>query len=225
MFKKILAEKIALPKDFSLPPLLTDEAMRRRESWRKFSGSISVQDVSKLLFYARGFKKLFDSEIGILQKSIVPSAGSRHPIEVYCILRNVDGIKDGVYHYGPEDHLLEILSLDPEEVSLVDEALKNQKNLAHANAIFFLTAITRRTAFKYGPRAYRLIHLDAGHIGQNIYLAGEALGLGVCASGGWDDRFLERLIRIDGKKEIAVYCLVAGKKISADAASAGPWAT
>jgi nitroreductase len=35
--------------------------------------------------------------------------------------------------------------------------------------------------WRYGERGYRDLHLDAGHVCQNLYLAAEAVGCGVCA--------------------------------------------
>ena len=54
-----------------------------------------------------------------------------------------------------------------------------------ASVTFIWTALVERSRWKYRQRAYRYIYLDAGHIGENLYLAGGALGLGVCAIGAF----------------------------------------
>ncbi|MDF5808502.1 hypothetical protein P4123_14470 [Pseudomonas aeruginosa] len=38
-----------------------------------------------------------------------PSGGSLHPVEVYPIVLNVDGIERGIYHYSVRRHGLERL--------------------------------------------------------------------------------------------------------------------
>ena len=53
--------------------------------------------------------------------------------------------------------------------------------IMEAQATFIWTALVARGKWKYRQRAYRYIYMDAGHIGQNLYLAGTAVGLGVCA--------------------------------------------
>lgn len=212
IFKKYTTQKIALPKDFEKSNMNVEDAIKKRASWRDFSGNIDMKEVSKVLYYANGFRELVDTDLGILQKTNAPSAGSRHPIEVYTILQRVDGIADGIYHYDNENHLLEVISESLPEENELFKIYNNQNNLAKANIILFMTSIHRRTSWKYGPRAYRFIHLDAGHIGQNLYLIAEAMGLGCCAVGGWNDESTNGLLKIDGIRELVVYSVVVGKK-------------
>jgi SagB-type dehydrogenase family enzyme len=74
-----------------------------------------------------------------------------------------------------------------------------------------MTDVFWRNQNKYGERGYRYILLEAGHIGQNIYLVSEALGLKCCALGGTRDENLEELVDIDGVTESVVYALAVGK--------------
>lgn len=60
---------------------------------------------------------------------------------------------------------------------------------------FIWTAIIERTRITYAERAYRYIYLDCGHLGQNFYLAAEALGLNACVVGAYyDDEITEKAI-------------------------------
>jgi len=56
-----------------------------------------------------------------------------------------------------------------------------------------------------------LVHLDAGHVCQNLYLAAEQLGCGVCAIGAFDDEQMAGLLGIDGHEEFIIYCATVGK--------------
>jgi len=211
IFKKIATEKVKLPRKFKKLELSVGEAIKQRVSRRDYKGKVTLKEVAQLLFYANGFKEVVDGDqYGLLYRSNAPSAGSRHPIELYVILREVVGIKDGVYHYDVENHQLEIINQDKVSDKTVLALLNNQQPLLGANMILVMTAIYKRTAWKYGSRAYRFIHLDAGHIGQNIYLTSEALGLGVTGVGGWQEVILKKLLRIDGVKELPVYILTIG---------------
>ncbi len=211
VFKKYASKKIPLPKDWRESKMPVESAIMNRFSSRSFEGKMTLSEAAKTLYHAKGFKCLMDTELGIVQKCNVPSAGSRHPIELYAILNGVDGISDGIYHYDNENHLLETISEWPTDKKELEGALGEDNPLMSAPMIIVMSAIHHRSSWKYGPRAYRFIHLDAGHIGQNIYLIGEAMGLGVCAFGGWKDE-LEKLIKVDGIKEFVVYVVALGKK-------------
>ena len=66
--------------------------------------------------------------------------------------------------------------------------------------------------WKYGQRGYRYLHLDAGHVCQNLYLAAEAIGAGACAIGAFDDDALNGLLGLDGINHFVIYAAAVGKK-------------
>ena len=43
-------------------------------------------------------------------------------------------------------------------------------------------------------RAPRYVHMEVGHVSQNVYLQAEALGLGACAVGAFRDRELATVL-------------------------------
>jgi nitroreductase len=53
--------------------------------------------------------------------------------------------------------------------------------------------------------------MDAGHLGQNLYLAAAALNLGCCTVGAFFDEEMDRLMGIDGREEITVYLGAVGR--------------
>ena len=66
--------------------------------------------------------------------------------------------------------------------------------------------------WRYGPAAHRVLPLDAGPVCQNLDLAAEAIGAGVCAVGAYDQQALDALLRLDGEEEFVLYLAPAGKK-------------
>jgi SagB-type dehydrogenase family enzyme len=73
----------------------------------------------------------------------------------------------------------------------------------------FLTAVIERASVKYRhPRAYRVILMNAGHLGQTFALTATALGPFQTAA--FHDSTAEDLLGIDGITEIPVYLLAAG---------------
>ncbi|MDP2949223.1 MAG: SagB/ThcOx family dehydrogenase, partial [Chloroflexota bacterium] len=68
----------------------------------------------------------------------------------------------------------------------------------------------QRTRWKYQDRSYRYVLLDAGHLGENLYLAATSLGLGPCGIGAFLDDEVNRMVEVDGKQESAVYLVSIG---------------
>ena len=66
--------------------------------------------------------------------------------------------------------------------------------------------------WRYGQRGYRYILLDAGHICQNLYLAAESIGCGVCGIGAFDDDIMNETLGLDGENHFVVYAGCVGKK-------------
>ena len=74
-----------------------------------------------------------------------------------------------------------------------------------------LSAIFQRLRWKYRERTYRYALLEAGHIGQNLYLAATSMGLGACAVGAFLDDELNDLLGLDGQEEAALYMISVGQ--------------
>ncbi len=85
-----------------------------------------------------------------------------------------------------------------------------QEFLGRAGVCFVLSAIFQRTRWKYRERTYRYVSLEAGHVGQNIYLAATSMGLGACAVGAFFDDELNDLLGLDGEEEAALYVVSVG---------------
>jgi SagB-type dehydrogenase family enzyme len=108
------------------------------------------------------------------------------------------------------DHTLERLRSGDLRQALMAAGL-GQEMLGQAPVCFVLSAIFQRTRWKYRERAYRYILIEAGHIGQNLYLAATSLGLGACAAGAFLDDQLNDLLGLDGEEEAALYMIAVGK--------------
>ena len=73
-----------------------------------------------------------------------------------------------------------------------------------------LSAIFQRTRWRYRERTYRYVMLEAGHVGQNLYLSAASMGLGACAVGAFLDDDLNNLLGLDGEQEAALYLITVG---------------
>jgi len=66
-----------------------------------------------------------------------------------------------------------------------------QDALRQASAIFVIAAVYERTEAKYGERAERYVHLEAGHAAQNMLLQAVALELGAVPIGAFYDDLVQ----------------------------------
>jgi SagB-type dehydrogenase family enzyme len=151
--------------------------------------------------------------MGRLPLKTSPSAGSLHPIECYLIAWNVRGLAAGLYHYDVRANELRRLKRGNFRRQAADLA-GGQQWVEGAAFLCVMTAVFTRTLWKYRfENAYRVVWLDAGHLGQTFCLVATALGLGPFTTAAIHSRPLERLLGIDGIHEFPVYLCGAGAPV------------
>src|ERR1700736_5136826 len=188
------------------------ETLHARRTHREFArGKVSLENVSKLLQTTWGVQGYFQTNVfGKLPYKTSPSGGARHPTEVYLMALRVDGLKRGLYHYEAKYHRLARL---PGTASprLASAYCAGQPYLAGAAALFIMTAVFARTMWKYGRgRAYRVILLEAGHLGQTFCLTATRMGLAPFSTGALKDSLIEKGLGIDGISESVLYITGVG---------------
>ena len=194
---------VALPAAAMTPGLATEEAIRRRHSTRDYAGApMTSEQLSQILSLTAGLR-------GDGGRRTHPSSGALYPIELYPIVHDVDGVERGVYHYDVRGHALAQVRAGDVRGQVVRQGLM-QDFLGTANVVILLTVIFQRMRFKYQDRTYRYGLIEAGHVGQNLYLAAESMGLGACAVGAFLDDQVNALLDVDGREEAAVYMLSVG---------------
>jgi SagB-type dehydrogenase family enzyme len=91
----------------------------------------------------------------------------------------------------------------------------NQPYVAQASALFIMTGVFARSMWKYRhPRAYRVVLLDAGHLGQTFCLTATRLGLAPFSTAALKDTLIERDLAIDGISESVLYVTGVGMPAS-----------
>ncbi|MEW6203546.1 MAG: SagB/ThcOx family dehydrogenase [bacterium] len=184
------------------------DAMRERRSIRRYSNQpISLVELSNLIWSFAGITK--ETAHYILRTA--PSAGALYPIETYLVVNNIAGLEQGVYHHDVRRFALEMLKKGKFGEKTADACL-GQNMCETAAVVFIWTAVVPRCRSKYHERAYRYIYMDAGHIGQNVYLAATAMNFGCCGIGAFYDDEVNAIVDADGKIETAVYLATVGKK-------------
>jgi SagB-type dehydrogenase family enzyme len=191
--------------------LPTARTIAARRSTRDYVPTpMTTTELSRLLFLTSGIGA---DKYGNARRT-APSSGALYPIEVYAVVHRVDGVEPGVYHYAYREHALERVRAGDFRAKVVEQAIA-QEFLGECGVVLFLTMIMQRMRPKYQDRSYRYGLLEAGHLGENAYLAATSMGLGACGVGAFMDDQINEMLGVDGVEEAAVYMLAAGRVASA----------
>ena len=185
-------ELITLPPPIKEGVLSVEEAIFQRRSIREYTEEpLKLQDISQLMWAAQG---ITDPERG---KRAAPSAGMTYPLEIYVVVGSggVEGLEKGVYRYTPKNHTLTRTGVKDLRPQLARTAL-DQPWVREAPINIVITAVYERTTRRYGERGIRYVHLEAGHVGQNLHLQAESLGLGMVVVGAFRDKEVQEVLNL-----------------------------
>ncbi len=182
--------EISLPKPVTAGKMSVEEAIAKRRSVRAFADRrLSMMQVSQLVWAAQG---VTDSSRGF---RAAPSAGATYPLELYVVT------SDGAFHYLPGSHRLVQISDRDLRTDLAEAAL-GQGSVRQAPVSLVFAAVYERTRARYGERAERYVHMEAGHAAENVHLQAVALGLGSVPVGAFDDRRAAKLLGLPAEQAV-----------------------
>ena len=197
-----------------------DDVLDARATCRNFDTTQPLPlalfaQVLERAFGARGQVRGAD-DFDVLKKTS-PSGGALHPTECYLIVRKVEGLQPGLYHYRAGDHGLQPLPLDEVRILAdVDKhpsmqgkhaldflawiAVGGQQWFADAPVLCVLAPRFGRNFWKYRnhPKAYRVCILDAGHLSQTLLLSATEQGLGSFVTAAINEVDIERAFGLTG---------------------------
>ncbi len=113
-----------------------------------------------------------------------PSSGNLHPTEAYVLISGLAELADGLYHYCPQQHALELRA-------------SYERPLRGTQLGILLTSVMWRETWKYGERAFRYCQLDTGHAVGALRYAAAVLGWQVQAQLGIGQQTLAALAGVD----------------------------
>ena len=222
--KRIEGPRLRLP-ELAMSDGDLQSALTRRRTWRRFSREPVP---------AAALGSLLNATFGVQARGSVPgqgpiivrtspSGGSRHPVEVYVLAWNVDGLRPGAYHYDSDT--LELVDLQrPISATNIPALLAHQTYFAGGGAAVIMCPVFARTMWRYGhSRAYRTVLIDTGHLGQTFCLVATALGLAPFTTMAFSESQLEELLGLDGVSECPIYVAGVGMPDPAAGTSPGRW--
>lgn len=205
----LYAEVKALPRAGQDDALLS--LMAKRRTVREAGGIVSLGELSDCLFAGMGITGETENCVGKLPLSMTPSGGARNPFEAYVFARAVAGLEPGIYHYSATEHSLGRLPAKscPDLASLVGD----QDWAAGMPALIVLVAVLERPMWKYEDgNAYRVMLIEAGHIGQNVALAATSHGLTACPTAAVSHARVRECLDSCAVMEAPVYALALGRR-------------
>lgn len=174
-----------------------EQTIRRRRSCRSFTNkTLALDHLSQILWAASGITE----DNGF--KRAAPSGGALYPIDVYVALgkKSVSEFDAGLYRYEPKGH--RVTKVNQQDLrEKIARASLFQMWMADAPVQIVLVAEYSRSTVKYHERGIRYTMIEAGHIGQNVFLQAEALGLKAGIVGAFSDEKLIRIMEISSKYE------------------------
>lgn len=181
------------------------ESILKRRSTRRFTGApLSLSDLGLLLSFTYCPEQY--QEQGLDSN---PDFFDLGLIQTFIAVLDITDLETGCYYYAV--HAQEFRQI----------RFKNFRREAHylclgqdlgrdAAAIVFHTADLQGAIARYGDRAYRYLHMDAGHLGQRLNLAATHLNLGVSGIGGFFDDQVNEVLGIPDE-EAVLYITTLGQ--------------
>jgi cyanobactin maturation PatA/PatG family protease len=207
------------------------EAIERRRSIRgedDDNNPISIEQLGELLYRTARVKKCVSpqemfgkywlKEQSILEEAGVdygeltrrpyPGGGGMYELEIYVIVRLCQGLSQGVYHYDPLNHHLEMIfefESDTDILTTSGYGMWNANAIAQSpQVILVITARFGRLFRKYRSIAYALVLKHVGILKQNFYLVATNMGLAPTAAGVGDSDAFAQITGLDYLEESVV---------------------
>ena len=164
-------KKTTLPLSFENKTLeysqiFNQEANKNEE--KILSAPLCIEAISQFFQFSLGLAAIKEYGDQAWALRCNASSGNLQPTEAYLISKDIQGIDNGLYHYSPQEHELELLSnLDN---------TKEDIDLKENTFLVALSSIVWREAWKYGERSWRYTQLDCGHALKALEISALILG-------------------------------------------------
>ncbi|MFO7873989.1 MAG: SagB/ThcOx family dehydrogenase [Bacteroidales bacterium] len=199
----ISEDMITLPEPIRDSGVSVEEALRLRRSIRSYKDEpLTLEEVSQLLWSAQGVT----NERGF---RTAPSAGATFPLEMFLVVNDTEDLEQGIYHYHPDEHQLELLRKEDVSSPLYRACL-SQSMVRDGGAVLVFAAVFERTTDRYGERGERYVYNEIGHASQNVHLQAAALDLGTVVIGAYRDEEVESILEL-GDQYRVLYLMPVGK--------------
>jgi len=192
---------IKLPSPQLKGNVSVEEAILRRRSVRRYrSEPLGLSQLGQILWSAQGIT-------GAGEFRAAPSAGATYPLEIFVVVgdkgvvvkdakQTREELQASIYRYEPVSHSLRPHKAGDVRSQLARAAL-GQEFIAEVPVSIVICALYDRTCSRYGGRGERYVHMEVGHVGENIHLQAVALGLSTVEVGAFRDEEVRQVLGLD----------------------------
>jgi len=193
-----------------------EETILRRRAIRRYSKKpLLLSQLSQILWSAQGIT-------GTRGFRAAPSAGATYPLEIYVVIgeqcivageakQDFQEVQAGIYHYEPNAHSLSLHTSGDLRPYLARAAL-DEEFITKAPVDIVICALYHRTSYRYGKRGERYVHMEVGHVGENIHLQAVALGLSTVEVGAFNDEAVTKVLGVNQQFK-PLYIMPVGKAV------------
>jgi SagB-type dehydrogenase family enzyme len=193
-----------------------EETILRRRAVRRYSKKrLLLSQLSQILWSAQGIT-------GTKGFRAAPSAGATYPLEIYvaigeqCIVageakQDFQELQAGIYRYEADSHSLSLHTPGDLRPDLARAAL-DEEFIIGAPVDIVICALYHRTSHRYGKRGERYVHIEVGHVGENIHLQAVALGLSTVEVGAFNDEAVIKVLGVNQQFK-PLYIMPVGKAV------------
>jgi putative peptide maturation dehydrogenase len=197
-----------------------DTLLSKRKTCRNFDPdqSISAEDLATMLHRVWGVIGTFELAPGaVAVKKNSPAGGGLHATEAYVLVQRAEGLTPGIYHYLSMQHALEPMQLSTQAAmrELMYQCVAGQEWFQDVPVMVVMAARFDRLFWKYRrhTKAWRVVHLDVGHLSQTMYLSAADLGLGAFVTAAINDHTIEQALGLQTLKEGAIVIVGFGPRL------------
>ncbi len=205
---------IKLPSPQLKGKVSLEETILRRRAVRRYRREpLDLSQLSQILWSAQGIT-------GTREFRAAPSAGATYPLEIFVFVgkqgvidseakQAPEELQAGIYHYEADSHSLSLhkpADLRPD----LARATLDQEFIIDAPVDIVICALYHRTSYRYGRRGERYVHIEVGHVGENIHLQAVALGLATVEVGAFHDEAVRKVLEVEEQIK-PLYIMPLGK--------------
>ncbi|PTL78727.1 SagB family peptide dehydrogenase [Vitiosangium sp. GDMCC 1.1324] len=163
---------------------------------------------------------LLSYDLGLLRREVmhrynnhraVPSPRCLYPSELYVWMPGGADLDEGLYHYLPTEHALELVR--PGGRAWLEASLG--VTLEGVEVVALLGLEFWRVCYRYGDFGYRLCNLEAGHLAGNLLLVGSALGWQGQVRYQFVDGWLHEALGLPESEEACAGAVILGSRLPA----------
>lgn len=196
-----------------------DPLLEARRTCRNFDASAVLDaprfsTMLKRVWGALGTRELAPGAVAVKKTS--PAGGGLHAVDAYVLVQRVEGMAPGLYHYLALEHVLEPLQMlaPAEATGLARRFVAGQDWFRDVPVMVVMVARFDRLFWKYRrhAKAWRVAHLDVGHLSQTMYLSATELALGCFVTAAINDREIGRVLSLSMPREAAIAVVGFGER-------------